>query len=261
MKPCAKNLRRAPSARAPAPAQKTASGPDRGSLAPRTDARPVLIPAIKTALGLLLEAHEAAVSLDRDKWDFALEIQELKEAGLNHNDLRSLVFQGLAEHRLEQTRGGAKRRAFHQPRCLRLHKASCFALSSSGLLLARQVLVTGGTLPVARADAPSSMHQRPHLPVWDSDRRELRLGVMVVKRFRQPARNQETILAAFQEDGWPPHIDNPLSGNGDTDAKDRLHDAVKMLNRHTRQVFRFFSDGLGRGVVWEFVNASVPGAS
>jgi len=63
-----------------------------------------------------------------------------------------------------------------------------------------------------------------------------------------PARqNQETILSAFQEDGWPPHIDNPLPGSEDTDAVDRLHDAVKLLNRHTRQAFRFFSDGLGLG--------------
>ncbi len=215
---------------------------------------------MKTALSLLLEAHETAATLERDKWDFALEIEALKDAGLNHNDLRSLVCQGLAEHRLERTRRGAKRRAFGQSRCLRLQNASCFALSKSGLVVARQQLGAGDEVPGARDDVPSA-REGPHLPVWDSDRRELRLGDLIVKRFRQPARNQETILAAFQEDGWPPHIDNPLPGEGDIDAEDRLHDAVKMLNRHTHHVFRFFSDGLGHGVLWAFAKPSALGAS
>jgi hypothetical protein len=216
---------------------------------------------MKTALRLLLEAHDTAATLDRDKWDFALEIEALKAAGLNHTDLRSLVSQDLAEHRVEQTPRGAKRRAFRLPRGLQLQEASCFALSSSGLLVARQPLATVASLPVARPDAPGSACQGPLSPFWDSDRRELRLGDIVVKRFRQPARNQETIVAAFQEDGWPRRIDNPLAGNGDTDAVDRMHDAVKMLNRYTHHVFRFFSDGLGEGVLWEMVYPSVPGAS
>jgi hypothetical protein len=32
----------------------------------------------------------------------------------------------------------------------------------------------------------------------------------VVKEFKLPAPNQETILTAFQEEGWPPRIDDPL---------------------------------------------------
>ena len=78
------------------------------------------------------------------------------------------------------------------------------------------------------------------------------------KRYRQPAHNQETILAAFEEDGWPPRIDNPLSGPPD-DAIDRLHNAVKKLNRHSRPL-RFRSDGNGLGVQWE-LDDSGPGAN
>jgi hypothetical protein len=62
---------------------------------------------MRIALGLLLQAHETAARLHRDPWDFALEIHALKEAGVTHNDLRSLVCQRLTEHRLEQTRRGA----------------------------------------------------------------------------------------------------------------------------------------------------------
>jgi hypothetical protein len=98
----------------------------------------------------------------------------------------------------------------------------------------------------------------PPLPVWDADRRELRLGKLVVKRFRQPAENQELILAAFEEDGWPPRIDNPLASDGDTDAVDRLHDAVKKLNRQAKRLIRFRSDGRGTGVLWE---RAAPGAA
>jgi hypothetical protein len=89
------------------------------------------------------------------------------------------------------------------------------------------------------------------LPIWDGERRELRMGKLVVKRFRQPAKNQELILAAFEEDSWPPRIDNPLSSNGDTDAVDRLHDAVKKLNRQRKKLIHFRSDGRGLGVMWE----------
>jgi len=91
------------------------------------------------------------------------------------------------------------------------------------------------------------------IPFWDSERRELRLGDIVVKRFRQPARNQEIILAAFQEEGWPPHIDNPLSGDSETSASERLHDAVRRLNQQRNRLIHFECDGHGEGIVWSFV--------
>jgi hypothetical protein len=89
------------------------------------------------------------------------------------------------------------------------------------------------------------------VPFWDTYRRELRIGDRVVKRFRRPAKNQETILAAFQEDGWPPRIDSPLSGRSARQAMDRLHDAVKKLNRQLKPLLRFLSDGLGQGIIWQ----------
>jgi hypothetical protein len=91
------------------------------------------------------------------------------------------------------------------------------------------------------------------VPAWDSARRELRLGKNVVKRFRQPAKNQETILAAFQEEGWPPRIDDPIPGD-DAHAKDRLRDAVKKLNRQAILLIHFLSDGKGQGVLWQIRN-------
>jgi hypothetical protein len=91
-------------------------------------------------------------------------------------------------------------------------------------------------------------------PTWDPDLRELRVGKLVVKRFRQPARNQVTVLASFQELRWRRRIDDPLTGNSGCDPKRRLRDTVFALNRHhvTRNVLAFEADGTGTGIVWRW---------
>jgi hypothetical protein len=53
-----------------------------------------------------------------------------------------------------------------------------------------------------------------------------------VKRFRVPALNQELVLAAFEEEGWPPHLDDPLPKDDDTDPTQHLQATIKRLNRH-----------------------------
>jgi len=206
---------------------------------------------VKTALGLLLQARTAAARLGHDKWDFALEIQALKEAGLDHNDLRSLICQGLVEHCVERTRCGAKQRAFRPPSGLRLARRSCLTLSETSLPVARHIIAPADPLPALAVHVGDGENPRlDGLPFWDGARRELRLGNVLIKRFRQPAKNQETVLAAFQEDGWPAHVDNPLSGDADIDARDRLHDTVRKLNHQTNHLLHFSSDGNGEGVVW-----------
>ena len=47
-------------------------------------------------------------------------------------------------------------------------------------------------------------------PRWIAEARELWLGDRLVKRFRRSATAQEIVLAAFEEEGWPRHIDDPL---------------------------------------------------
>jgi len=53
---------------------------------------------------------------------------------------------------------------------------------------------------------------RARRPRWDGERCELWLGNVLVKRFRRPAPNQEAILAAFEELGWPRGSTTPLRG-------------------------------------------------
>jgi hypothetical protein len=94
------------------------------------------------------------------------------------------------------------------------------------------------------------------LPVWDPERKELRLGVRLLKDFRQPAPNQTAILNAFQKKRWRVHrVADPLPpffGNDLAAAKQRLHETIKNLNRGIpRGTIRFRGDGTGLGILWE----------
>jgi hypothetical protein len=107
----------------------------------------------------------------------------------------------------------------------------------------------------ASDDSPNS--QTPNIlstrPKWDAAQKRLTVGSQVVKLYRWPAINQETILAVFEEDGWPNRIDDPLSVVANLDPKRRLHDTIKCLNRGQEILtIRFRGDGTGAGVKWEF---------
>ncbi len=94
------------------------------------------------------------------------------------------------------------------------------------------------------------------LPIWDAEHHELRFGRRLVKRFSRPAPNQELILAAFQELGWPARIDNPLGGKHKR-AHEHLRDSVKRLNRG-QNILHFSADGTGEGIRWEAVGKAHP---
>ncbi len=83
----------------------------------------------------------------------------------------------------------------------------------------------------------------PSIPSWDSSRRELLFGGKTCKRYRTRAVNQEKVLAAFEEEGWPSRIDDPVPPG-------RLKETVRQLNKHLQHI-RFESDGTGVGVLWQ----------
>jgi len=77
--------------------------------------------------------------------------------------------------------------------------------------------------------------------------------LLVIKRFRQKRRDQETILAAFEEQGWPPRIDDPLPGREGLDRRRHLRDTTDNLNRHQQhRLIKFMGDGTGQGVPWDW---------
>lgn len=94
------------------------------------------------------------------------------------------------------------------------------------------------------------------LPVWDRSLGHLRLGDIVIKRVRRlkVATNAIRILNLFQEMGWPPHMEDPLTPckNLRQSPKKRLQDVIKSLNENLKLI-RFRGDGTGAGIVWERV--------
>jgi hypothetical protein len=83
--------------------------------------------------------------------------------------------------------------------------------------------------------------------------------MLVVKQYRTPAASQTLILAAFEEDGWPRRIDDPLPVVPGIVAKDRLRTAIRDLNRNQQHpAIRFRGDGTGVGIIWELTVENLP---
>jgi hypothetical protein len=89
-------------------------------------------------------------------------------------------------------------------------------------------------------------------PRYDASRRALSWCDVVVKRLKRDAPSQEAVLEAFEAVGWPQRIDDPLEEVYGLDAKERLRETVKSLNRGlTQGTIRFHADGTGSGMCWE----------
>ena len=214
------------------------------------------------ALRYLAEAANSARELGRDPWDFAVEIQTLRELGLTNNHFRWLLCKGLVEHQQETTTVGDTRRVFQPDRPLGFSENACFVLSAEGLAYLHNgpVSLRLAALRAAPEDADAApiVSRNGHgqvpdlLPKWDRERQELRVGGIVVKQFKAPAVNQERILAAFEEEGWPVHIDDPLPPHPAQDPKRRLHDTINSLNRNQKNpLVQFLGNGNGQGVRWK----------
>ena len=92
------------------------------------------------------------------------------------------------------------------------------------------------------------------VPNWDRVARLLLVGETIVKRYRVPSPNQEALLDAFQEEGWPASIDDPLTPLPDQQPKRRLRDTIKCLNlNQATRLLRFRGDGTGQRVLWELL--------
>lgn len=214
----------------------------------------------REALCLLLEAYRYAEEAQRDVWDFAVEIDTLRQTGCTNSEFRWLICRGYLDHALETTLAGEETRSFqrHQREPgLTFGRKTCFVLTEAGSLFAAgnvheqqaEVLSHHDCSHDRLAEVPNELR-----PKWDHERQELRLGEIVVKQFKVPAPNQERILAAFDEEGWPVRIDDPLPPASEQDSKRRLHDTINSLNRNQKQnLIRFLGDGSGQGLRWELV--------
>jgi hypothetical protein len=248
-----------------------------GNVAGVLDSHGRLPQLTRRAIYRLRTAKNYAEDTGRNAWEFAVTIGELRRDGVGENELRWLVCRGYVEHATENITTSGSERTFDRHVNLRFCKETAFVLTSAGVTFSDEFL-KGTARPDVNADTngqmkPSSgQSQQPHsrllqdssstsngniVPKWDRDRRELRLGGQLVKVLKLPSPMQEAILMAFEEEHWPPRIDDPLPGDPDLLPKRRLHDTIKSLNRNQKScLIRFIGDGTGEGIRWELNHAT-----
>jgi hypothetical protein len=124
----------------------------------------------------------------------------------------------------------------------------CGALSR--LLNARGA--SAGPSDGTRCPTRSKNKPRGPRPVWEAKTGELWWKGKCIKCYRNDAANQRQVLDAFEEQGWPSRIDDPLPREPGVNAKDRLRETIKGLNRSQspRQLW-FRGDGTALGIRWE----------
>ena len=91
-------------------------------------------------LTLLFEAASGAEQLQRDRWDFAVEISELRRLGVTTNDLRWLICQRLVEHGRDVTTEKDAHRVFHRAAALKFSATTCFVAESLFFGNAREIV-------------------------------------------------------------------------------------------------------------------------
>ena len=204
------------------------------------------VPArIRPALDLLNEARLYAEQTSGELWEFAVELDQLTSLGLNLNDFRWLVRKGLVEHMREVTLEGDNGREFRPTGDMVFPDRTCFVITGAGV---STLTAAADGQSTSSFDSDGSV-PKPH---WDAEARELRFNGIVIKRYKWQAMNQEIVLHAFEEEGWPQRIDDPLPPQPEQDPKRRLCDTIKCLNRkQANQLIRFHGDGTGEGVSWE----------
>jgi hypothetical protein len=231
------------------------------------------------ALAALLDAHQYAADLQRPIWDFAVEWPQLA-AGLTRNDVRWFLAKGYIElaDEIGKSGLGLPRRFRISPAGV-LSRRTCVVLTAAGIAFAAEnrrglsqfcecgrakwdcPLCSDGSRIGAnlenRNGAAANEKRPPTVPHWDAAGRKLWFGKDLIKQFKVPAKNQELVLAAFDEEGWPPCIDDPLPPQDGIDAKTRLHDTIIRLNRsHQSKCIRFHGNGNGLAVHWVRVGRS-----
>ena len=83
-------------------------------------------------------------------------------------------------------------------------------------------------------------------PIWDKKKKELTFRGVVVRKFKQPAKNCFAILDAFEDAEWKTTVDCPLRG---ATKQDRAQ-AIQSLKKRLHESICFGSNGSADGYKW-----------
>ncbi len=218
-------------------------------------------PATIAALEHLASAKDTAIQCGQLPESFGVDISELQHCGLAGYELKILNDQNLVRKCHVQSINGSNGVAAVNPgQTLNWG----YVITSFGERVLKYLLTfsqeTGAAS--ARPSRPTRLSDHAahknsnNVPHYNSKTRTLTINGKVARKFRWAASNQEKILMAFQEEGWPTRIDDPLPSDSEICPKRRLHDTIKCLNHGQRckgtWFVRFRGDGTGQGVLWEF---------
>lgn len=213
---------------------------------------PVFREPVWMAIKRLYFALQLAADCECERQEFSVRRDELFRMDLRREELKWLILKNVVK--VSESVLDPDRHESHPPEHPEYASDSSFVITDLGVELVEQCL---HEMKLRQSENDFSSRQSPSArqelkPSWDFERHELRCAGQIVKKFKWRAANQETILATFEEEGWPAHIDDPLPQEPDIDPKRRLADAIKSLNRHQKiSLVRFCGDGTGQGVLWE----------
>jgi hypothetical protein len=218
-------------------------------------------PEVTPGLNLLLQAYLYARDVNRSIWDFAVELEELREAGLTNSDCRWLTCKGFVAQGRELENAADRPRQIAIENNLVFGRKTCFVLTPQGFEFTTEATKIVSDHNRSEAfligDDEHVRHEgftrgESETPLWDPDRRQLSYAGILIKEFKSNSPNQESVLMAFEEEGWPPRIYDPLPPQADIEPKERLKNTIKSLNRkQKRPLIRFLGDGTGVAIRWE----------
>jgi hypothetical protein len=144
----------------------------------------------------------------------------------------------------------------------RLHDLEGISVSDAAELSAfvemlRRAGRNGAAAEDLRCAAATGLRCRcaPPTPNYDRQLRELWVAGAVLHRFAPQARNAITVLTAFQAQGWPRWIVDPLGNGPESDFEQHLHNTVSVPNHAQKPwLIRFSSTGADRTIRWDFVS-------
>jgi hypothetical protein len=220
------------------------------------------VPATVTALSDLSRGYRElrtarweAQNQGRDPNENSLSLSHLREQGVRDLFLVLMLYHGHVTQFRPVMRLDDGGLLYEPANNLHMASDSLFSLTEAGEAFAGTLLAVFSSL--IDADAVQAIWDKycPTclVPRYEKENRMFRWGCLILKRFRQPAINQELILLAAEEMNWPEWFDDPLPRRSGVNPKVRLHDTIKDLNR--RQIphlVHFKGDGTGTRIGWEY---------
>jgi len=239
----------------------SASAKNAGILAlrPYVEQAPAPISHILAALRHLKQAKTTAVQCDQDPKLFAVPLSELVSSGCAMHQLKWMAHCQFIQKTFVENEPKPHHLMVSKPEFYK--NEDHFVLSESGENLIQYLERTGigsslesrnGHPSNGSANASFAARSLKGVPTYERTDHVLKFKGQIVKRFRWAAANQECVLRAFEDLGWPERIENPLPSDQKVVPKVRLHDTIKCLNRKQESpLLRFRGDGTGLGVIWE----------